>query len=98
MNDENEVRKIALEFFKDKFQSLYDKQKELVNLIQGNAILDLNHYEANSKRIEVLEKRKNYHNLAIKFGAFEMVNQARHIEIEEEILNLKGMLKDERKR
>ena len=58
MIDENEVRKIALEFFKDKFQSLYNKQKELINLIQSNAISDLNHYEVNKNRISELEKKR----------------------------------------
>ena len=43
-------------------------------------------------KISELEKRENYHDLATKFGAFEMINQTRHIEIEGEIAELRNLI------
>ena len=56
---------------------------ELRNLIQGNAISDLNHYEANDKRIKKIENN-------IDYARFEI--QEQRIEaLEKKLLNIKSV-------
>ena len=56
---------------------------ELRNLIQGNAISDLNHYEANDKRIEKIENN-------IDYARFEIQEQRIEI-LEKKLLNIESV-------